>query len=59
MTGTDSDARPTATMTTSPQGKRGLVLGVAFYGAEKLVTDCNPMGPVKDALEITVRYMAA
>jgi enoyl-[acyl-carrier protein] reductase I len=40
-----------------PQG--GCLLTVTFYGAEKVVADYNLMGPVKAALEATVRYMAA
>ena len=37
----------------------GCLLTVTFYGAEKVVADYNLMGPVKAALESTVRYMAA
>ncbi|MCP1673047.1 enoyl-[acyl-carrier protein] reductase I [Natronocella acetinitrilica] len=40
-----------------PQG--GTLLTVSFYGAEKVVEDYNLMGPVKAALECSVRYMAA
>jgi enoyl-[acyl-carrier protein] reductase I len=40
-----------------PQG--GCLLTVTLYGAEKVVADYNLMGPVKAALEATVRYMAA
>ena len=32
---------------------------MTFYGSEKVVADYNVMGPVKAALESTVRYMAA
>ncbi len=32
---------------------------VTFYGAEKVVGEYNLMGPVKAALESSVRYMAA
>lgn len=37
----------------------GSLLTVTFYGSEKVVADYNLMGPVKAALESTVRYMAA
>lgn len=37
----------------------GCLLTVTFYGSEKVVADYNVMGPVKAALESTVRYMAA
>ncbi len=37
----------------------GCLLTVTFYGAEKVVSDYNLMGPVKAALECSVRYMAA
>jgi enoyl-[acyl-carrier protein] reductase I len=37
----------------------GCLLTVTFYGSEKVVDDYNLMGPVKAALESTVRYMAA
>src|SRR5579883_421789 len=37
----------------------GCLLTVTFYGAEKVVEDYNLMGPVKAALEASVRYMAA
>lgn len=40
-----------------PQG--GCLLTVTFYGSEKVVEDYNLMGPVKAALESSVRYMAA
>ena len=40
-----------------PQG--GCLLTVTFYGAEKVVEEYNLMGPVKAALESSVRYMAA
>lgn len=36
----------------------GCLLTVTFYGSEKVVEDYNLMGPVKAALESTVRYMA-
>ncbi len=43
-----------------PLMKRGgCLLTVTFYGAEKVVDEYNLMGPVKAALESTVRYMAA
>ncbi len=37
----------------------GCLLTVTFYGPEKVVEDYNLMGPVKAALECSVRYMAA
>jgi enoyl-[acyl-carrier protein] reductase I len=37
----------------------GCLLTVTFYGAEKVVAEYNLMGPVKAALESTVRYLAA
>lgn len=37
----------------------GCLLTVTFYGSEKVVADYNLMGPVKSALESSVRYMAA
>ncbi len=37
----------------------GCLLTVSYYGAEKVVDDYNVMGPVKSALEGTVRYLAA
>ncbi|MGR7994841.1 enoyl-ACP reductase FabI [Xanthobacter sp. ZOL 2024] len=40
-----------------PQG--GTCMTVSFYGSEKVVEHYNVMGPVKAALEATVRYVAA
>lgn len=37
----------------------GCLLTVSFYGAEKVVEHYNIMGPVKAALESSVRYLAA
>lgn len=37
----------------------GCLLTVSYYGAEKVVDNYNIMGPVKAALEGTVRYLAA
>ena len=37
----------------------GCLLTVSYYGAEKVVDHYNIMGPVKSALEGTVRYLAA
>lgn len=37
----------------------GTLLTVTFYGSEKVVEDYNLMGPVKAALESSVRYLAA
>lgn len=36
----------------------GSVLTMSFYGAEKVVDNYNMMGPVKAALEASVRYLA-
>jgi len=36
----------------------GALMTVSFYGAEKAVSSYNVMGPVKAALEASVRYMA-
>lgn len=37
----------------------GCLLTVTFYGAEKVIDEYNLMGPVKAALESSVRYLAA
>ncbi|SEI39631.1 enoyl-[acyl-carrier protein] reductase I [Allopseudospirillum japonicum] len=37
----------------------GSLLAVSYYGAEKVVSHYNVMGPVKAALETTGRYLAA
>lgn len=37
----------------------GCLLTVTFYGSERVVSEYNLMGPVKAALESSVRYMAA
>lgn len=37
----------------------GCLLTVTFYGSEKVVDEYNLMGPVKAALESSVRYLAA
>jgi enoyl-[acyl-carrier protein] reductase I len=37
----------------------GCLLTVTFYGSEKVIGSYNLMGPVKAALESSVRYMAA
>ncbi len=39
--------------------KGGTILTMSYYGAEKVVDNYNIMGPVKAALEGTVRYLAA
>ena len=39
--------------------KGGSILTITFYGSEKVVANYNIMGPVKAALESSVRYMAA
>ena len=36
----------------------GCLLSMTYYGADKVVSGYNVMGPVKAALEATVRYMA-
>lgn len=36
----------------------GCLLGMSYYGADKAVPHYNVMGPVKAALEASVRYMA-
>jgi enoyl-[acyl-carrier protein] reductase I len=36
----------------------GCLLAMSYYGAEKVVAHYNIMGPVKAALEASVRYMA-
>lgn len=38
--------------------KGGSILTISYYGAEKVVDNYNLMGPVKAALEASVRYMA-
>ncbi len=40
-------------------GEGGCALTVTFFGSERVVEDYNLMGPVKAALESSVRYMAA
>lgn len=37
----------------------GALITVSFYGSERVVSHYNMMGPVKAALESTVRYLAA
>lgn len=37
----------------------GTIITMSYYGAEKVVEHYNVMGPVKAALECTVRYLAA
>lgn len=37
----------------------GSLMTVSFYGAERVVTNYNVMGPVKAALEASVRYLSA
>ncbi|MGB8365876.1 MAG: enoyl-ACP reductase FabI [Rhizomicrobium sp.] len=37
----------------------GCLLTMTFYGSEKVVEEYNLMGPVKSALESSVRYLAA
>ena len=37
----------------------GAILTMSYYGADKVVNNYNMMGPVKAALEASVRYLAA
>ena len=37
----------------------GTIVTMTYYGADKVVENYNVMGPVKAALESTVRYLAA
>ncbi len=39
-------------------GKGGTLFAMSYYGAEKVVSHYNLMGPVKAALECCVRYLA-
>lgn len=39
--------------------KGGSILTMSYYGAEKVVTHYNLMGPVKAALETSVKYLAS
>jgi enoyl-[acyl-carrier protein] reductase I len=39
--------------------RRGSVVALSYYGAEKVVTNYNVMGVAKAALEASVRYLAA
>lgn len=48
-----------ARLTEPLMNEGGSLLTVTFYGSEKVVKDYNLMGPVKAALESSVRYMAA
>ena len=36
----------------------GCLIAMSFYGADKVVSNYDIMGPVKAALEASVRYMA-
>lgn len=38
--------------------KGGSIITMSYYGAEKVVKNYNLMGPVKAALETSVRYLA-
>lgn len=40
-------------------GEGGSIMTMSYYGAEKVVTHYNLMGPVKAALEASVKYLAA
>jgi enoyl-[acyl-carrier protein] reductase I len=48
-----------ARMAESLMTQGGCLLTVTFYGSEKVVEEYNLMGPVKAALESSVRYLAA
>jgi enoyl-[acyl-carrier protein] reductase I len=37
----------------------GSILTMSYYGAEKVVTHYNMMGPVKVALEASVKYLSS
>lgn len=39
--------------------KGGAILTMSYYGADKVIPNYNLMGPVKAALEASVRYLAA
>ena len=41
------------------QGRRGSVVTLSYYGAEKVIPRYNVMGVAKAALEASVRYLAA
>jgi enoyl-[acyl-carrier protein] reductase I len=41
------------------RGRRGSVVTLSFYGAEKVIPQYNVMGVAKAALEASVRYLAA
>lgn len=41
------------------EGRRGSILTLSYYGAEKVVPHYNVMGAAKAALEASVRYLAA
>ena len=47
-------ARPAAPLMTDG----GTLLAMSYYGASKVVPNYNVMGPVKAALEASVRYLA-
>lgn len=40
-------------------GQGGALMAMSYYGAEKVISSYNLMGPVKAALEATVRQLAA
>jgi len=40
------------------EGKKGSIITLSYYGAEKVVPHYNVMGIAKSALECTVRYLA-
>jgi enoyl-[acyl-carrier protein] reductase I len=42
-----------------PGGKGGAILGMSYYGAEKVIPGYNVMGVAKAALECTGRYLAS
>jgi enoyl-[acyl-carrier protein] reductase I len=47
-----------AKLAESQMTRGGCLLAMSYYGAEKVVAHYNVMGPVKAALEASVRYMA-
>ncbi len=41
------------------EGRKGSIIALSYYGAEKVVPNYNVMGVAKAALEASVRYLAA
>jgi len=48
----------TRTLLPLMEGRKGSILTLSYYGAEKVVPHYNVMGIAKAALECTVRYLA-